>query len=174
MKKKAIFFDRDGVLNRTIIVNRKPKAPKKLEEFKLYKNLEKGFQKLKKKNFLIYVVTNQPDFERNDKTIKKMHSVLKKSFPIQKIYCCFNKKNSSEYKKPNIGMVKNLIKEKKINLSQSYVVGDRWRDIDFAHNLNCKSIFIDRKYNEKLNKKPNYICISTSQAINIILKNEKN
>ena len=84
MKKKAIFFDRDGVLNRPIIVNRKPKAPQKLEEFKLYKNLEKGFRKLKKKNFLIYVVTNQPDFERNDKIIKKMHSVLKKSFPIQK------------------------------------------------------------------------------------------
>ena len=82
--------------------------------------------------------------------------------------------DSSKNKKPNIGLVKNLVKQKKINLPKCFVVGDRWRDVDFAHNLNCKSIFIDRKYKEKLNKKPDYVCTSTIEAINIILKNDQN
>ena len=50
------------------------------------------------------------------------------------------------------------------------MIGDRWRDIDFAYNLKCKSIFINRKYKEKLNSKPDYVCTSTSEAISIILK----
>ena len=50
------------------------------------------------------------------------------------------------------------------------MVGDRWRDIDLAHNLKCKSIFINRKYKEKLNRKPDYVCTSTSEAISLILK----
>ena len=102
-----------------------------------------------------------------------MHKKLKKNLPINKIFCSYDVNDKSYKKKPNIGLVEKYIKFNKIDPKKSYVVGDRWRDIDFAHNLNCKSIFINRKYKEKLNKKPNYICISTIQAINIILQNEK-
>ena len=72
--------------------------------------------------------------------------------------------------KPNIGLVRQILRKTKIDLSKSFVVGDRWRDIDLAHNLNCKSIFINRKYKEKLNKKPDYVCTSTIEAISLILK----
>lgn len=173
-KTKAIFFDRDGVLNRSLVVNGKPKAPNKFKDFKIYKNLEKSFLKLHN-DYLIYVVTNQPDFNKvkSRNTVHKMHKKLKKKLIIDKIFCCYDIEDSSENKKPNIGLIKDLLKKQKLNLLKSFVVGDRWRDIDFAHNLNCRSIFIDRKYKEKLNKAPNYVCRSTTEAISIILKNNQ-
>jgi len=171
MKTKAIFFDRDGVLNKSIVVKGKPKAPTRLKDFKIYKNLKKYFSIIKKE-YLIYVVTNQPDFHEKKKRylLYKMHHKLKFFFPINEILCCFDIKDSSKNKKPNIGLVKKIIRKKKIDLSKSFVIGDRWRDIDFAYNLKCKSIFINRKYKEKLNSKPDYVCTSTSEAISIILK----
>jgi D-glycero-D-manno-heptose 1,7-bisphosphate phosphatase len=174
VKRKAIFFDRDGVLNKSLIKKSKPYAPKKISEFKIYKNLRNYILKLKDKSFLIYVVTNQPDFFEKKKRalILKMHHKLKNEIPIDRIFCCFDVKDTSIFKKPNTGLVKKMIKKKNIDLSKSYVIGDRWRDIDFAHNLKCKSIFINRKYDEKLNKKPNYVCKSTAEAIITVLKNE--
>ena len=171
MKPKAIFFDRDGVLNKSIVIKGKPKAPTRLKDFKIYKNLEKYFIDLKKK-YLIYVITNQPDFFEKKKRyiINKMHNKLKKKFPITNILCCFDIKESSKNKKPNIGLVKKILKKRNIDLTKSFVVGDRWRDIDLAYNLNCKSIFINRKYREKLNKKPDYVCRTTIEAIKLILK----
>ena len=104
--------------------------------------------------------------------VNQMHKKLKETLIIDKILCCFDVSNSSKDKKPNTGLIKKVLTKKNIDLSKSFVIGDRWRDIDLAHNLKCKSIFIDRKYKEKLNKKPDYVCISTIQAISIILKNE--
>ena len=171
MKAKAIFFDRDGVLNRSLIIKGKPKAPAKFKDFKIYKNLGKYFINLKKE-YLIYVITNQPDFfeKKNRNIVNEMHKKLKKELPINNILCCFDRKDSSKNKKPNIGLVRKILKKKKIDLTKSFVVGDRWRDIDLAYNLNCKSIFINRKYKEKLNKRPNYVCASTIEAIKLILK----
>jgi len=172
-RKKAIFFDRDGVLNKSLVVDGKPKAPTKFKDFKIYKNLEELFIKLSK-SYLIYVITNQPDFyeKKSRFVVNQMHKKLKETLIIDKILCCFDVSNSSNDKKPNTGLIKKILRKKNINLSESFVIGDRWRDIDLAHNLDCKSIFIDRKYKEKLNRKPDYVCISTIQAINIILKNE--
>ena len=171
MKAKAIFFDRDGVLNKSLIIKGKPKAPAKFKDFKIYKNLGKYFINLKKE-YLIYVITNQPDFfeKKNRNIVNEMHKKLKKELPINDILCCFDRKDSSKNKKPNIGLVSKNLKKKKIDLTKSFVVGDRWRDIDLAYNLNCKSIFINRKYKEKLNKRPNYVCASTIEAIKLILK----
>jgi D-glycero-D-manno-heptose 1,7-bisphosphate phosphatase len=168
--KKAIFFDRDGVLNKSKKINGKPFAPLKYKDFKLYKNLKKYIDKLKFKNYLIYVVTNQPDFHKKNKLeINKMHKKLKTSLGIDKIFCCYDKSDLSDCKKPNIELVRKVIKKQKIHLRDCFVIGDRWRDIDFAYNLKCKSIFINRKYNEKLNQKPDFICKSTIEAMKKVL-----
>ena len=170
MKKKAVFFDRDGVLNKSFKKRGKPFAPLKFKKFYIYKNLEKKIDKLREKNYLLYVVTNQPDFNKKNKVeLNKMHYKLMKKFKFNKIFCSFAKNDFSKNKKPNTGMVNHILLRKSLDLTKSFVIGDRWRDIDFAYNIKCKSIFIDRKYSEKLNNKPNYICKSTSQAINIIL-----
>jgi D-glycero-D-manno-heptose 1,7-bisphosphate phosphatase len=81
MIRKAVFLDRDGVLNKCIVNNKKCFAPKKLKDFKLYPNTENNIKKIKDMNFMIFVVTNQPDIGNkltNKKVIDKMHLILKK------------------------------------------------------------------------------------------------
>ena len=78
MKTKAIFFDRDGVLNKSIVVKGKPKAPTRLKDFKIYKNLKKYFSIIKKE-YLIYVVTNQPDFHEKKKRYL-LYKIMKSNY----------------------------------------------------------------------------------------------
>ena len=52
-----------------------------------------------------------------------------------------------------------------IDLKNSFVVGDRWRDIDAGHAANCKTIFIDKNYNEKLNSKPDFVVKNIKEIV---------
>ena len=91
--KKAVFFDRDGVLNLGILKNGKSYAPKQFKDFKLYPKVKKYCEKLKKKGFKIIVITNQPDVGKGKikkKEIFKMHKKLKLEISYDDIFCSFS------------------------------------------------------------------------------------
>ena len=90
------------------------------------------------------------------KNVIEINKFLKKKLPIKKIYTCYCESNRCKFRKPNSGMLIDASKKYKINLSESFVVGDRWKDIEAGNNVNCQTVFIDRKYNEKLKSRPNY------------------
>ena len=154
-KNKAIFLDRDGVLSVPFILNKKSFAPRRFEDFKLYPFVKKYLNLLKKKNFFLIVVTNQPDISNNLvklSVVNKMHQKLMK-LPIDDIYICpHSKKQNCNCRKPKTGMIRNAVKKYKINVKKSFLVGDRITDIEAGLKMNCKNIFINRNYNEK---KPN-------------------
>ena len=158
-KRKAIFFDRDGTLIKTkISKENKPKAIKNIKDCKVYSSAKKILKKLKK-NYLIFIITNQPDVSRkknSKKNVIEINKYLKNKLPIKKIYTCYCDNDKCQFRKPNIGMLKDASKKYKIDLSRSFVIGDRWKDIEAGKRARCKTIFIDRKYNEKLTTKPNY------------------
>ena len=169
--KKALFFDRDGTIIRSKISNKnKPIAIKKIEECKIYPSAKRILNKLKK-NYLIFLITNQPDVKRkkNSKTnVIKINKYLKENLPIKKVYTCYCDSNKCRFRKPNIGMLKESSKKYKVNLTKSYVVGDRWKDIEAGRNANCKTIFIDRKYSERLKSKPDHSIKSFFQLDKVI------
>lgn len=155
---KAIFFDRDGTLIKSLRKNGKPIAIRKIDDFKIISQAKKVCNYLLKKNYLIFIITNQPDVEKKiiRKTfVKKVNLILKNKLNIKKIYTCFCNSNC-KYKKPNIGSIIKAKKRFNINLKKSFVVGDRWRDIDLGIKAKCKTILIDKKYDEELNHIPNY------------------
>ena len=156
---KALFFDRDGtIIKSNISKDNKPLAIKKLKDCKIFPSAQKILNRLKK-DYLIFLITNQPDVSRGKNTKKNVNEInkfLKKKFPIKKIYTCYCENNNCKYRKPNSGMLKDAKKKYRINLYKSFVIGDRWKDIEAGKNENCQTIFIDRKYNEKLKSKPNY------------------
>jgi D-glycero-D-manno-heptose 1,7-bisphosphate phosphatase len=65
-------------------------------------------------------------------------------------------------------MIIDASKKYNIDLKKSYVVGDRWKDINAGYKANCQTIFIDKNYNERLRKNPSYIIKYFSQILRII------
>lgn len=176
---KAIFLDRDGVLNTPLVTDGRPYAPRTIDEFKLYEGITPSLLAAKEAGYLLIVVTNQPDVARGlvaKEAVLKMHQNIFDCFPVDHIETCFEtESDASTCYKPKPGMLNKSADIFNINLSESYMIGDRWRDIGAGINAGCKeSIFIDRKYEEELVFEPDYKCINLQAAINYILKREKN
>ncbi len=172
LKSKAIFFDRDGVLVKSMIKDRKPYAVQKIKDFKIYKQAKKLIKKMNDKGFKTFVITNQPDVENgvlNLQKLNKMHKKLKRDLKLKKIFTCIHKAETKcKCRKPSPYMIKEASKIYKLNLKKSYVIGDRKIDIDSGFFAGCKTVFIDRNYKEKKPSRQNFTTSNLTQAINFI------
>lgn len=171
---KAVFLDRDGVINHSFVQDGKPYPPATLEEFYFYNDVEEALNLLKENGYLLVIVTNQPDVATGKQlreTVEKMHQIIKKNLPIDLIKVCYetDSPNCLCYK-PKPGMLIEASKEMNIDLSQSYMIGDRWRDIGAGQNAGCKrSILIERGYQEKNPYKADFICKNLLKAANFVV-----
>ncbi len=169
---KAIFLDRDGVLNKCININRKCFAPINFKSFKLYPYVRSSIRKLKEKKYLIIVITNQPDINKkriNWAEIKKMNNLLF-DIGIDDIYICpHNQKSNCLCRKPKLGLITKIKKKYKINFQKSYLVGDRISDMQLAEKIKCKPLFINRYYLENKNYNAKKSFYSLKGAVNYIL-----
>ena len=171
MFKKAVFLDRDGVLNRPNVIDGKPYAPKKVKDFIIYSEVYEVLNNLKNNLYKLIVVTNQKDVGRgitSMKVLNTMHNKLKSFLPIDDIKVCICIDECDCYK-PNPGMILEAQKEWNIDIEKSYIIGDSWRDIGAGINAGCKTILIDRKYNMPMLYKPDYIVNSLKEAESKIL-----
>ena len=171
---KAVFLDRDGVINKPIIIDGKGYAPQLLKDFKIFPKVKSDVKKLKNKGFKVFVITNQPDIGNKllkKKTLNEMHSLLKAKVSIDKIYCCSHTRNDRcKCRKPKPGMIIKASNESKINLKESYMVGDRKIDIDAGLKAGCKTIFVNNNYYEKRPTKQEKTVKSLHAAVKYILK----
>jgi D-glycero-D-manno-heptose 1,7-bisphosphate phosphatase len=171
VKKIAVFLDRDGVLNIPKIVKNRSYAPLKFKEFRFYPKVKKNCNLLKK-YFLLIIVTNQPDVKRGKikiSELNKMHKKLHDEIKYDDLYYCKSLNKKSKFRKPNPGMLLKAINKYNINLSKSYLIGDRWSDIEAGNKVGCKTIFIDRNYKEKKPNKFDFKVKSFSMAAKFIL-----
>lgn len=143
---KAIFLDRDGVINQTIVKMGKPRAPYSMEEFRFIDGVPEATQELKKLGYLLIVVTNQPDVSRGWVTMDKVIEVnqfVEKSLQVDEIYACFHdQKDMCECRKPKPGMILAAAKKWNIDLSLSFMIGDRESDVEAGVSAGCRTIFI--------------------------------
>ena len=150
---KAVFIDRDGVISSPFIRNGKSISPRKFKEFKLLPKVKKGILELKKKNFLTIVITNQPDISKEKldiQEVNKMNNFLINTLGLDDLYMCPHQDTDNcKCRKPKTEMLKKSIIKYNIDISKSYVIGDRKTDILMANKIKCKSIFINRKYLEE-------------------------
>lgn len=163
------------MINFTKIVNGKPYSPKNLSEFNLIPEVKDSLYKLKCAGYLLVIITNQPDVARkiaSKKNINKIHEVIKKTLPITEIFSCFHDdKNNCDCRKPKPGLILHASKKYKIDLNISYMIGDRWKDIEAGEKAGCRTVFIDYQYNEKQPTKYNFKAKSLYEAAKIILNN---
>ena len=163
-KNKAFFFDRDGVLNKSIITNSKPFAPKSLNDFIIYDEALDVLNYIKSKNYFIFVVTNQPDVGNGFTSkflVEKMHKKLLKILPIDRIYVCYHsQKDKCNCRKPKLGMFYQAKKDFFFDTKKSFLVGDRFSDIEAGKKFKLKTILIGKGYSEKPTLKPDYGILS--------------
>lgn len=175
--RRAVFLDRDGVVNAAIVKDGKPYPPRSLEEFSLLPGVEEACARLRRAGFDLIVATNQPDVGRGDMalaTVEEIHRRMCELLPISRVEVCYDAggDESSEFRKPMPGMLLRAASELGIDLSASYMVGDRWRDIDCGHAAGCTTIFIDYGYSEALKKQPHFRAANLLGASGIILSHQ--
>jgi D-glycero-D-manno-heptose 1,7-bisphosphate phosphatase len=180
VKARAVFLDRDGVINRALEREHKPFPPRNLDEFEILPDVPAACAKLKAAGFLLVVATNQPDIGRGTlarEVVEKIHAHMTARLPIDRVEVCYHAgKNDLECdcRKPKPGMLLRAARDLNIDLAQSWMVGDRWRDVDCGHAAGCTTIFIDCGYAEELKQKPDFYARNLGEAADIILNESKN
>ncbi len=173
MSKPAVFFDRDGVINRAIIRDGHPFPPDSIEAFEFLPGTIESCDRLKQAGYLLFIVTNQPDIARgtlNNTLVETFHSLIRTALPIDEIYICpHDNSDNCDCRKPKPGLLLRVAKEWNIDLSRSVLIGDRWRDVDAGYNAGCRTVFIDYKYSESLSKQPDHVVTTLPEAVEWIL-----
>jgi D-glycero-D-manno-heptose 1,7-bisphosphate phosphatase len=167
--KRAVFLDRDGVLNVPLVRDGNPYPPRTLAEFRLMDGVVEACAALKAAGFLLVVVTNQPDVGRGTQTresVEEMHTALCQWLPLDLVEVCYHagRGESCLCRKPLPGMLQRAAAELEIDLKRSYMVGDRWRDVDCGVAAGCTTIFIDHGYAEQLRAQPHFTTESLRSA----------
>ena len=172
--KKSVFLDRDGVINKAYIKDGLPQSPNSLNELKILPGVRESIIKLKKLNFICLMVTNQPNVSRKkiDKnSVIQMNNFLKNEIALDDIFVCYHDDSDNcNCRKPKPGLLLQAGKKWDVDFKKSFMIGDRWRDIQAGEKVGCKTIFLDYKYNEKKPKKPDFVSDSLLNAAHIIEK----
>jgi D-glycero-D-manno-heptose 1,7-bisphosphate phosphatase len=174
-----VFLDRDGVLSRTLIRDGLPFPPATVEDFEIAADAAEGCARLKAAGFVLVVVTNQPDVGRGTQSreaIEAMHANLRAAIPsLDAIEVCYHAGASHgepcDCRKPKTGMLLRAAAEHGLDLKRSYVIGDRWRDVDCAHAAGCRAVFIDHGYRETLRETPDFTVSTFREAVATVLQN---
>ncbi len=170
--KKAVFFDRDGTINH-LILNKKSQSPKTLKNLRLKKNIIKISKYLKKKNYLLIMITNQPDVSRGlntKKNVNEINNFIKKKINLDDIYVSFARNDKNFRRKPNPGMLFEAKKKWNINFKKSYFIGDRYKDIEAGKKVKIKTIFFFDKNNKEHNQIRSNFKITSLKQISSIIK----
>lgn len=173
-KARAVFLDRDGVINRSEVRRGKPFAPRRMEDFRLLPGVAKAAQLLKRAGFLVIVVTNQPDIGNglvNAAVVEAMHAKLRSRVEVDDIRVCPHRQDEGcVCRKPRPGMLLAAARYWKIDLKNSYMVGDRNGDIVAGKEAGCYTLLINRHYSEPLCAAPDRMARSLPAGVRIILE----
>ena len=173
-RRRAVFLDRDGVINRSIVREGKPYAPLSLEALEILPGVTEALTSLRSAGWLNIVVTNQPDVGAGRlprATAEAMSAYLLEKLPIDAVKVCFHTENERcRCRKPKPGLLLDAAQEFEVDLGRSYMIGDRWKDVGAAHAAGCKALFVDYGYAEPRPEQPYLPVKSLTAAAELILR----
>jgi D-glycero-D-manno-heptose 1,7-bisphosphate phosphatase len=174
MVGRAAFLDRDGVINANVPRDGRPVAPTRIEELRILPGVAEAIAKLKAEQFIVIVVTNQPDLATGRLTraaLQAIHDELLRRLPIDDIKICpHTAADACPCRKPKPGMLVEAAAEYEIALNNSFVIGDRISDIEAGIAAGCGlTALIDYGYGNPTFGLPDIIAGSLLEAVNSIL-----
>jgi D-glycero-D-manno-heptose 1,7-bisphosphate phosphatase len=174
--RRAVFLDRDGVLNAPVIREGKPYPPDSLASLKILPGVDEALSSLRAARYLNIVVTNQPDVatgKQRLEVVEAMHDRLLRELPLDGVKVCYHTDDQKcDCRKPKPGMLLQAAKDHDIDLQRSFLVGDRWRDVAAGQAVGCGCFFVDHGYDEKRPEKPYVPVKSLPEAVALILSDK--
>lgn len=173
MNNRAVFLDRDGVINRAVVRDGRPYPPVSLDELEILPGVAQALLSLKAAGFILVVVSNQPDVARGTvprSVVESINSLLAAKLPLDRVVICYHDSaDACSCRKPQPGMLLSAASDLGLDLGRSFMVGDRWRDVEAGQSAGCRTFFIDYGYNERQPAFCDYRVTSLAQAAEIIL-----
>ena len=174
MMHAAVFLDRDGVINRCLIRERKPCAPRALTELELLPGVPEALTALKAADYRLVVVTNQPDVARGTTpmaVLNSMNAWLGSVLPLDAVRtCAHDDDDRCRCRKPLPGLITQAAEELHIDCAKSYMVGDSWRDVEAGRRAGCKTFFVDHGADQRVPEVYDFRVSSLLDAARIILQ----
>lgn len=168
-----MFLDRDGVVSAAIVRDGKPFSPHTVDELAILPGVPDALRELAGAGYALVVVTNQPDVGRGKQpreTVDAMHARLREALPLDAIYCCFHDDaDRCHCRKPAPGMLLDAARDLDLDLTRSYMIGDRWRDMEAGAAAGCRTIFVDYGYAERQPRSFDHKVTSLPEAASWIL-----
>jgi D-glycero-D-manno-heptose 1,7-bisphosphate phosphatase len=150
---RAVFLDRDGVINRAVLRGGLPYPPQSVQDLEILPGVPEALALLKSAGFQLVVVTNQPDVARGVQTregVEAIHRELVRKLPLDAVKVCYHDDTDRcACRKPAPGMILEAAHEMDVDLARSYMVGDRWKDIEAGERAGTIPILIENEYPEK-------------------------
>lgn len=175
MTQPAVFLDRDGILNRAVVRDGKPFPPAKLEDVEILEGAVASLHQLAESGYALIGITNQPDVARGTQTrevVESINAFIQSRLPVREIYVCYHDSaDQCDCRKPKPGLIWQAAQKFELDLSLSWMVGDRWKDIAAGQAAGLKTIFVDYHYHETcLGAPADFVVADTASIANIILQ----
>jgi len=172
-RRRAVFLDRDGVLNEVRLRDGIPLSPTRPQEAVVLAGVADACRRLANAGWLLIVVTNQPDIARGTSTreqVEAINAAVTAGLPVSEIVVCpHDDVDRCTCRKPLPGMLLDAAKRWDLDLAASWMIGDRWRDIDAGRRAGVRTIFIDRGYSEELRSAPDRVASDLAAATKMVL-----
>ncbi len=150
---RAVFLDRDGVINRAVLRAGLPHPPQSVQDLEIMPGVGDALAALKSAGFVLVVITNQPDVARGTQTrdrVEAIHDLLMRTLPLDAVKVCYHDDaDGCSCRKPAPGMILEAARDLDVELARSYTVGDRWKDIEAGKRAGTTTILIENEYPEK-------------------------
>lgn len=172
--RTAVFLDRDGVLNEPVVIGGRPHPPTSARDVIVRSDTVEACEQLHAAGLLLVVVTNQPDIARGSQTLEEVeaiHNELRRRLPLDDVRICpHDDKDECRCRKPAPGLLVDGAAAWNIDLGQSVMVGDRWRDVEAGKRAGCAVVLIKRDYAEKPAIDADHVVANLHEAVPWILK----
>lgn len=162
-RTRALFLDRDGILNAVVIRQGKVSSPRTLDEFRLLEEIKPLLHEARRLGYVLWVVTNQPDVARGclaREDLERMHQQIRQTFPIDGIEACLSAADDDPRRKPNPGMLLEVAQRLSIDLKRSLFVGDGEKDVLAGRAAGLRTVLLETEYNRSIHGIADFNCRS--------------
>lgn len=171
---QAVFLDRDGTLNASIVRDGRPFPPDTVNELELLPGVVEACEALSAAAFKLIVITNQPDIARGTQdaaVVDAINARLRELVALDDIEVCPHvDADGCDCRKPDAGMILRAARRHDIDVETSVTVGDRWRDIEAGRRAGTHTVFIDAGYNERPPDRPDLTVANLLESVPWILR----